>query len=458
MSSDLLHDGLQAPRAKGRLTVAPLVLTRRLTAALPAFLLVAACSPTVSMTTSQQSEVSRATIAAEPPTGTPIKPSEAVIVTASNGHLSEVVVSGPDGVIDGQLSSDGSQWTVAPGELGYGATYRIQATAMDSRGVLTTATQQFSTIEPEEFFSGRVSPQEGSTVGVGMPITVSFDRPVKDKAAVERAMTIRTPTSLEGAWSWESNRVVEFRPRDYWPGNIEVTVDLGLEGVEAAPGVFGKKDTSTTFSFGPAMVTKVDAASYRADVYKDGELIRTLPITTGKPGFETRSGVKVILSKERSRIMDAASGGTSRSDSDYYRVLAEYAMRITPSGEFLHAAPWSVGYQGRANVSHGCVGMSTSNAQWLYEQTLVGDVVEVTGTPRTQDLGNGITIWNESWQEWLAKSALGPVLTTPGQGSASAATEPRVAASPTAEPTALPVPIPSQLVPGSSSSASGPSA
>lgn len=438
--------------------MASLVLSRRLIAVVPIFLAVAGCSPTVSMTTSQPSEVSQATIAAEPVTGAPIKPSDPVIVTASNGHLSEVVVSGPDGVIAGSLSADGSEWTAAPGELGYGATYRIQATAMDSRGVVTRATRQFSTIEPQEFFAGQVMPAEGTTVGVGMPITVTFDRAVKDKAAVERAMTIRTPTSIEGAWSWESSRIVEFRPRDYWPGNIEVTVDLDLKGVEAAPGVFGKKDTSTTFSFGPAMVTKVDAVTHQADVYRDGELLRTLPITTGKPGFETRSGIKVILSKERSRIMDAASGGTSRSDADYYRVLAEYAMRITPSGEFLHAAPWSVGYQGRANVSHGCVGMSTSNAQWLYEQTLVGDVVEITGTPRTQNLGNGITIWNETWEEWLAKSATGSVWTTAGEGVEDAVTNPVLTPRSPADSDVLPIPIPSQLLPGAGPSASWPSA
>jgi len=122
------------------------------------------------------------------------------------------------------------------------------------------------------------------------------------------------------------------------------------------------------------------------------------------------------MSKERSRIMDAATGGTSRSDPEYYRLLVEYAMRVTDSGEFVHAAPWSVGYQGRANVSHGCIGMSTDNARWLYENTLVGDVVEVRGTGREQDLGNGITLWNERWSEWVARSATGPVLTEATRG------------------------------------------
>lgn len=408
----------------------------------------AACTPTVSLTTADPREQSRATIAAQPSGLSPIKPTDPVTVTAANGHLSSVQVTGPDGPLAGQLSADGTQWQADPGSLGYGANYRIEATALDSRGTPVTAIGEFSTIEPEEFFSGQVTPVAGSTVGVGMPITVTFNRAIKDRAAVEAAMVVRTPTPLEGAWSWQSNRVVEFRPRTYWPGDIEVTVDLNFTGVEAAPDVFGKKDTSTTFEFGPSMVTKVDAQTHEATVYRNGTLIRTFPITTGKAGFETRSGVKVILSKERTRIMDAASGGTSTSDPDYYRVTAEYAMRITPSGEFLHAAPWSVGYQGRANVSHGCVGMSTSNAQWLYDQSMVGDVVEVSGTPRQQNLGNGITIWNESWDEWLARSATGPVMTqglqSASQSSPSADPNPADQANPS--PTAsLPIPLPTQL-------------
>ena len=172
------------------------------------------------------------------------------------------------------------------------------------------------------------------------------------------------------------------------------------------------------------MVTQVDAQSHTATVFRDGERVRTMPITTGKAGFETRSGVKVIVSKERTRLMDAATGGTDPSDPEYYRLEVEYAMRVTYSGEFLHAAPWSVGSQGSANVSHGCVGMSTANAQWLYDLSNVGDVVEVTGTSNPQNLGNGITVWNEGWKEWLADSTSGPVMTVaaPGAPEADAST------------------------------------
>jgi lipoprotein-anchoring transpeptidase ErfK/SrfK len=175
----------------------------------------------------------------------------------------------------------------------------------------------------------------------------------------------------------------------------------------------GAGNSTTSFATGPAMVTRVNALTHQAEVYRDGTLIRTLPVTTGKPGFETRSGTVVISTKEPVRTMDAATGGTDPEDPEYYRIEVHWAMRITASGEFLHAAPWSVYAQGKRNVSHGCVGMSTDNAQWLFDRSNIGDVVEISGTSLPQNLGNGITVWMNTWDQWLADSAVGPVTTSP---------------------------------------------
>jgi len=377
--------------------------------------LVSACGPATSLefNTIQPSEQSRATIAAQPSGAKKIDPSQRIIVTASDGQLADVIVTGPNGKpLKGEMSADGTVWTATKPTLKFGARYTVEATAIDPRGVPTSHTDEFKTLEPKDFFTGSVQPGEGTTVGVGMPITVNFDRDVKNKEEVERALVVYTPTPVEGAWSWNSPSSVEFRPKEYWPGNIDVTVDLNLKGVQGAKGVYGSGNKSTTFHIGPSMVTKINAQTHQAKVFRDGEKIRTIPVTTGKLGFETRSGIKVIVSKERTRVMDAATGGTEASDPEYYRIEVEYAMRVTYSGEFVHAAPWSVGSQGYANVSHGCMGMSTSNAAWLYDLSSIGDVVEVTGTDNPQNLGNGITVWNETWDEWLAGSKTGTVTTS----------------------------------------------
>jgi lipoprotein-anchoring transpeptidase ErfK/SrfK len=399
-----------------------------------AVLVVSACTPVASVDfqTVVPSEQSRATIAAQPSGQKKVDPGQRVTVTATDGRLAAVTVTGPKGPLKGEISADGSVWTAKRGNLGFGATYTVEATAIDQRGVPTTTTDAFRTLEPKALFGGVVSPRQDATVGVGMPISVTFDREIKNRAEVENALVVYTPTPIEGAWSWSSPSQVQFRPKEYWPANIDVTVDLDLKGVEAERRVYGAKNTSTTFSIGPRMITQVDALSHTAKVFRDGDRLRTLPITTGKPGFETRSGVKVIVSKERNRLMDAATGGTDPSDPEYYAIDVEYAMRVTYSGEFLHAAPWSVGSQGYANVSHGCIGMSTVNAQWLYDLSNVGDVVEVTGTNSPQNLGNGITVWNEGWDEWLQDSQMGTVMTV---AAPSAPEEPPAAPSTPTTPT-----------------------
>ena len=377
-------------------------------------LLLAGCTPTLTVSTQATDPKPAVSITANPQGGSGVDPDTQVMIEAELGRLTEVSVLGPGGEVPGILSEDGSRWTAFDSALDYSATYTISAQAADARGRVNTMDASFSTLEPEKFFTAVLSPSAGEIVGVGEPIVVNFNKKVDNKAEVEAALVVRTGQPVLGAWAWRDSRTVEFRPKDLWPGDMNVEVDLNLMGVQAKPGVFGEANTTDSFSFRPSMVSVVDANAHTMNVYKAGQLLRSIPVTTGKPGFETRSGTKVLLTKERSRIMDAATGGTSLEDPDYYRVNAEYAMRLSYSGEFVHAAPWSTGAQGSANVSHGCIGMSTANGEWWWNQNEIGDVVIVENTPLIQgDDGNGLTVWNASWDEWLAKSFTGPRFTQP---------------------------------------------
>lgn len=369
---------------------------------------------TLTVTTKEMDPRPLVSIAVNPQGGTGVDPDTQVIIEAESGRLTQVSVLGPEGEVSGMLSEDGSRWTALDVALDYSATYTILAQAADARGRVNTMDSSFSTLAPQKFFTADISPGAGKIVGVGEPIVVNFNKKVDNKAEVEAALVVRTSQPVLGAWAWRGNRTVEFRPKELWPGDMDVQVDLNLTGVQARAGVFGKANTTNAFSFRPSMVSVVDAETYTMNVYKAGELLRSIPVTTGKPGFETRSGTKVLITKERSRIMDAATGGTSLDSPEYYRVNAEYAMRLTYSGEFVHAAPWSTGSQGSANVSHGCIGMSTANGQWWWNQNEIGDVVIVKNTPRPQgDDGNGLTVWNAPWDEWLAKSSTGAQFTKP---------------------------------------------
>ncbi len=155
------------------------------------------------------------------------------------------------------------------------------------------------------------------------------------------------------------------------------------------------------------LLGELERVSDHVVVLDNGRLLRTIPISAGAPGFITRSGVKVIIEKFRSKTMDAATTGVDPGDPEYYNIEnVEYAQRVTYSGEFLHAAPWSVGSQGAANVSHGCVGMSTEAAAWLYGLTKRGDVVDVTGSDRPMEPTNGWGDWNVPWDQYREGSAL----------------------------------------------------
>ena len=389
-----------------------------------------ACSPlsaSVDFQTVPAHAESRASLVALPAGPDKVAPSERIVVTAKDGQLASVKVTGPKGkAVPGAFSADGSTWTANSSALDYAATYSLAATAVDSRGVPVSTQQTFTTAEPEEVFSASVTPTQGSVVGVGMPIAVAFDRDIApaDRAAVERALMVRTSTPLVGAWSWTGAREVRFRPVSYWPANSQVQVQADLTGVQLADGAMGSGNSITSFAIGQSMVTKVNALTHQASVFRDGTLIKTIPVTTGKPGFETRSGTVIITTKEPVRIMDAATGGTDKEDPEYYRIEVHSAMRITASGEFLHAAPWSVYAQGKRNVSHGCIGMSTDNALWLFERSNIGDVVEVSGTSLAQNLGNGVTVWMNSWEDWLADSKVGPVTTQPTDATVARVTIP----------------------------------
>lgn len=364
---------------------------------------------------SQAAPESSATFAVSPKIGdTAVLPGTPIVVTATSGRLTDVTVLSPSGPLTGTLSPDNRRWVAQGASQGYGAEYTVQVKAVDREGRAVSDRKQFRTIVPDKTAGViHADPNSGSTFGVGLPITLTFSDPVENREEVERHLVVATPKPIVGAWRWLSDQQVEYRPQTYWPGDIPVEVRANLVGVQMAPGVWGDKNQTFRFRTYDSIVGRVDMDEHTLTVRRNGKVIRTIPITTGKSGFETRSGIKVVMTKERTRLMDAATGGTDPTNPEYYRLTVEYAMRLTWSGEFLHAAPWSEGSQGYANVSHGCTGMSTENAAWLYSISNIGDVYEYVGNDRMMtDDGNGITLWNVAWDDWLADSKAGAIRTT----------------------------------------------
>jgi lipoprotein-anchoring transpeptidase ErfK/SrfK len=333
----------------------------------------------------------------------------ALKVTAAQGKLSTVKVESPKGKpLAGSMNANGTAWTAAS-LLEPGRSYRVDATAKNSAGVTTRQTTRFHsedlTLDEQTYPS--IAPLRGETVGVGMPAIVQFDVPVTNRASIERHLSVTSTAHVAGSWHWVSDQEVHWRPKHFWPSGTRVTVKADINSIPAGNGIYGQMNRSTSFVVGDSVIDKINIATDEMNVYINGSLARTIPVTGGMPGWDTRSGTKLIVEKFLSRRMDAATVGISPSSPDYYNIPdVQYAMRVTYSGEFLHAAPWSEYAQGSYNVSHGCVGMSTENAAWLFNLSHRGDVVQVTGTSRGLEDGNGWTDWNMSFKEYKQGSAL----------------------------------------------------
>jgi lipoprotein-anchoring transpeptidase ErfK/SrfK len=331
-------------------------------------------------------------------------------VTARNGSLTKVSVTSGAGRLAGELSKDGSAWT-ATGRLEPGEQYVVRSVGEDGEGSRETSTEKFRTADLtlDEQTYPSVAPLGGETVGVGMPVIVTFDVPVTDRAEIERHMTVSSTPQQAGTWHWLSDYEARWRPKTYWKSGTDVSVDVDINSVDAGNGIYGQESRKVDFTVGDANIYKVDMDSHQMRVFSNGALLRTLPITTGEePTYTTRSGTKVIIEKFASKRMNSETVGIDPNSSEGYNIgNVQYAMRVTYSGEFIHAAPWSVASQGSANVSHGCTGMSTDDAAWLYNMTKRGDVVEYTGTDRPMTLDNGYGDWNADYASYAQGSALG---------------------------------------------------
>ncbi|MQY08119.1 L,D-transpeptidase [Actinomadura macrotermitis] len=342
---------------------------------------------------------------------TGVRPDQGVTVTAAPGTtLQRVEVRAGGAAVPGVLARDRrtwrSRWALRPGTA-----HTVTATGADAAGAPVTVTGGFTTLKPATTFAvADVTPRPGELVGVGMPLIVTFDRPITDRAAVERALEVRMSRRVPAAWNWTGPRQVVLRPRRFWPPGQRLAFVAHTAGVRAAPGVYGAADTEGGFRVGAARVSVVDTRRHRMAVRVNGRVVRTAPISAGKGGtraYTTTSGVHLVMGKGDPVVMSSAwMGVTNVHDPRYYKLKVRHAVQISASGEYVHSAPWSLKQQGRANISHGCVNASPAFAQWFYGQTLRGDVVTVIGTDRPLEVGNGWGYWQLPWSRWVAGSAL----------------------------------------------------
>ncbi len=339
-------------------------------------------------------------------------------VTVPDGRLERVKVTRMEDAeqeeVPGKIAGDGRSWTPQDKEyrLGLAGKYSVEAVAVDGDGRRSARNTTFTTLVPKDRFIGYFKPENRSTVGTGMIISFDFNRPVKNRAAVEKAIRITTEPQVEVVGHWFGGERLDFRPAEYWEPGTEVTVDVGLRDVEGAPGVYGSQRKKVAFRIGRAQSAVVDAAAHTMEVRRDGEVVSTVPVTAGAEKTTTYNGKMVVSELHEVTRMD---GRTVGFGGEYDIKDVPHAIRLTKSGTFLHGNYWeSPDIFGSENTSHGCIGLrdvkggsSESPAGWFFERTLVGDVVEVVNsTDRTVAPDNGLGGWNLGWPQWKAGSAL----------------------------------------------------
>lgn len=328
-------------------------------------------------------------------------------LVADNGTIRSIRVFANDGTpLPGTLATDSSTW-ISSSKLIPLSRYRAMVEVAGG-GTSINETLKFRATDTNRHLTALLSPGDGDVVGVGSPVIVRLSRPVADsqRAAVENRLAVSTTPSVIGAWHWMSSQELHWRPPTYWRPHTAITVSSNLNGLYLGHGVWGEGEHRTDFTIGDSHISRVDGARHEMYVYNNRHLIKTFPISVGRPQYPTKSGVHITFEKSQVVTMDSATVGIPRNSPDGYYEKVYWDVRISYGGAFVHAAPWSVAEQGISNVSHGCVNLSTTNAIWFYNWSLRGDIVDVYNTGAPPDTADpGMADWNMSWKKWVAGDA-----------------------------------------------------
>ena len=333
-------------------------------------------------------------------------PAKGITVSAAGGTLKDVTVRTGGDPVAGTYSADRSSWH-STWALNVSQSYTVTATAVSAAGATTTKTAAFSTLTPAATFSAHIFEGYQETYGVGMPVIVTFSAPVKDKAAVERSIDLRTSRPVTGAWYWNGNQEIDFRPRDYWPAHTTVSFAGHFDGVESAPGVYGYHTLTQTFGIGDSVIAVASTKTHKTQIYLNGHLKYDWDISSGKPGDDTPNGSYLTIEK----------GNPVEMKGPGYDLMVPWSVRFTFSGDYYHDAYWSVGEQGFTNVSHGCVNLAPANAETYYNLAVPGDPITIKNSPRAGVWNNGWTEWFLTWPQYLKGSATGQAVLAGPSGS-----------------------------------------
>lgn len=393
-------------------------------------LLIAGCSTAGSVASSPSpsnpsgaAAASPAAVTFFPPSGAQnVDPLGTVTVGVQGGTLDSVAMTNRDGkTITGVTTPDHNSWK--PGEpLGYAKQYTLTVQSRNPQGQKSTQTSTFSTLKPSNLTKPYLTTTagtplaDGGTYGVGTVVVAHFDEKIGDRAAAEKSLSVTTNPPVPGGWYWVDNQNAHWRPETYFQSGTTVSVAANVYGVKLGDGLYGQEDTHTTFTIGQSHVSIADDNTKQVSVYQNGKLVRTMPTSMGMGGSEvvngktitfwTQRGTYTVMDKSNPVIMDSSTYGLPINSRLGYKETLNFATRISSDGIYLHQLDSTVWAQGNTDTSHGCLNLNAANAEWFYNFSQPGDVVEVknTGGAPLQVWQNGD--WSVPWSAWLAGGAL----------------------------------------------------
>jgi lipoprotein-anchoring transpeptidase ErfK/SrfK len=333
-----------------------------------------------------------------------VTPGMPVVVTAGIGRLIGVRMQTATGqAVDGVYVPGGKQWwsTVS---LDPSTSYKVIASASSGPGVYATTTSTFATAAPIGSVTMSVFPSSGMNPGVGQAIVLRLSRAVTTDAAraeLLQHLVVKASVPVQGAWHWFSPTELHFRPRAFWPAGERVAFSWDLQGWDAGDGWWGSGAGTSRFTIGNAHVATADLASHQFTVRDNGRVIAVYPMSGGRADLPTMNGTHIVMDRESVVRMVSSTNGIPVNSPDGYDELVYNDVHISDSGEYVHAAPWSVSSQGNSNVSHGCINLNNDNALAFFNFSRVGDIVQVVGGPRPPALGDhGVMDWDTDWSKW----------------------------------------------------------
>jgi lipoprotein-anchoring transpeptidase ErfK/SrfK len=340
------------------------------------------------------------------PHGANADPSAGITVTVKHGTLATVTAKADGEAVDGDFGDGHASWQ-SSWALATDTHYVVRVSAIDANGDRMTKKAAFRTLAPDQTFSTTIFEGYHKTYGVGMPIILQFSTPITNKAAVERSLEVRASRPVIGAWYWDGDRTLYFRPRTYWKEDTRVDFVGHLDGIEGAPGVYGVHTLTQSWTIGRSLIAVANTQTHDVKIYLHKKPFGDWPMSAGRPGDDTPNGTYLSMEKHNPEEMIGPG----------YDIQVPYSVRFTLSGDFMHDAFWSVNDQGFTNVSHGCINLSPENAKTYYDMSVQGDPITVEGSPRAGTWGNGWTVWFLTWNDYLQGSALSMAVRAGPNGS-----------------------------------------